>query len=74
MKVLTFGSCRTQMLWEHNDTFIEPINILHIGCYGGTNVLSLSHDTCQTFFLLNLIRNKQTIHSQNNDYAFIYGY
>ena len=71
MKVLTFGTCRTQMLWEHNDTFIVPINVLNLGSCGGTNVLSLSHDTYQTGFFLNLIRNKQTIHSQNNEYHLL---
>ncbi len=73
MKILTFGTCRILQLFEKsiNNTFLNSIHLLNYSCYGGVNIVSLSHDIYQAYFLLNLIKNKRIINSVDEDYSLI---
>ena len=73
MKILTFGSCRVTMLFNKkiNNTFLESFHSLNYGCYGGNNIISLSHDLYQTFFLLNIIKNNRKIKNTDEDYYLL---
>jgi hypothetical protein len=73
MKILSFGTCRITMLFEKsiNNTFLESLHYLNLGCYGWNNIISLSHDLFQAAFLLNIIKNNRKIKNTDEDYNLL---
>lgn len=63
MKILTLGTCRLLQLFEKNinNTFLNSLHYTNYGNYGGSNVISFSHDIYQAHFLLNLIKNNRIV-------------
>ena len=63
MKILTLGTCRVLQLFETNinNTFLNSLHYTNYGNYGGSNVISFSHDIYQSHFLLKLIKNNKII-------------
>jgi len=71
MKILVFGTCRVLQLFDTNlgcniaNTFLDSLQSLNYGCFGGKNVISLTHDCNQVSYLLNLIKNKVLMNESN---------